>query len=181
MKIILHEGKDDKKYIKRICEYLKIETKDDNFYEMNNKSNFFKESNEIYQIIKSNPRTSKILFILDADYETDNKKYGGYANTERAIVNVINNLGLQDISRYYITCTPDTKDGFFETLLLSCVSDKLKKCYIEFMKCSGLNNQKEQYKTIMTKLHELASPNKPYDFNHPNFKELKEKLEKLFE
>lgn len=34
MNIILHEGKDDKKYIKRICTHLEIKVTDENFYEL---------------------------------------------------------------------------------------------------------------------------------------------------
>ena len=33
---------------------------------------------------------------------------------------------------------------------------------------------KEQTKTIMTKLHEFRSPEKPYSFEHDNFKEIKD-------
>ena len=178
MKIIIHEGKDDKKYIKKVCKHLKLEVNDNIFYEMSGKSSFFKEENEIYSLIKSNPRISKILFVLDADYETNDIKYGGYENTKREVTQIIKNLNLVDISDYYIACDPNTKEGYFETLFFSCVPDKLKKCYSDFMSCSGFK-EKENYKTNMTKLHELASPSKPYDFNHSNFSELKEKLIEL--
>ena len=179
MKIILHEGKDDKKYIKKICKYLELEVSDENFYEMGDKSTFFKEENETYKFIKSNPRISKILFVLDADYEKNDSKYGGYDNCEQEIKTVIENLGLKDKSNHCITCNPNTKDGYFETLFFSCVPDDLKKCYDGFMSCSGFK-EKGNYKTIMTKLHELSSPSKPYDYEHPNFKDIKDKLTDLF-
>ena len=41
------------------------------------------------------------------------------------------------------------------------------------MKCTGFQG-KEQTKTIMTKLHEFSSPEKPYSFEHDNFKEIKD-------
>jgi hypothetical protein len=179
MKIILHEGKDDKKYIKRICEYLELEVTDKNFYEMGDKSTFFKEKNKVYDLIQKNPKISQILFVLDADYQANDSKYGGYENSEREIKLVMKNLKLLDKSDYCISCNPKTKDGYFETLFFSCVPDDLKKCYEEFMKCSGFK-EKENYKTIMTKLHEMASPSKPYDFEHQNFIELKQKLKNLF-
>jgi len=179
MRIILHEGKDDKKYIKKICKELNIEINDENFYEMGDKSSFFKEDNINYNLLRNNPRISKILFVLDADYEKNDSKYGGYDNCEKEIKKVRRNLKLFDISDHCITCNPNTKDGYFETLFFSCVPDNLKKCYDEFMKCSGFK-EKENYKTMMTKLHELASPNKPYDFDHPNFKDIKDKLIDLF-
>ena len=179
MRIILHEGKDDKKYIKRICKEFNIKVSDDNFYEMGDKSSFFKENSSAYEYIKNNPRISKILFVLDADYEKNDSKYGGYDNCEREIIKIRNNLKLFDISDHCITCNPNTKDGYFETLFFSCVPDDLKKCYNEFMTCSGFK-EKENYKTIMTKLHELSSPSKPYDYEHPNFEDIVEKLKNLF-
>ena len=179
MVLILHEGKDDKKYLKRVCSYLDIEVNDDDFYEMGDKSSFFKEDSPAYEYIKKNPRVSKILFVFDADYQSNDSKYGGYENSEREIKLVIENLELLNKSDYCITCNPNTKDGYFETLFFSCVPDDLKKCYEEFMKCSGFK-EKENYKTIMTKLHEMASPRKPYDYEHPNFEDIKIKLKNLF-
>ncbi len=179
MNIILHEGKDDKKYIKRICTHLEIKVTDENFYELGNKSNFFKKDHNAYKIIKDNPRISKILFVLDVDYEKNDRHSGGYTNTKNRINKIINQLGLNSISDYYLVCDPNTKEGYFESLLLSCISDELKKCYNEFMQCSGYNG-KENQKTIITKLHELASPEKPYDYNHKNFNDIKEKLQELF-
>jgi hypothetical protein len=177
--IILHEGKDDKKYIKRICTHLKIEVTDEIFYELGNKSNFFKEDHLAYKNIENNPRISKILFVLDIDYEKNDHKSGGYSNTRNKIEQIIKKLELDSISDYYLACDPNTRDGYFESLLLSCTSDELKKCYNDFMKCSGYNG-KENQKTVITKLHELASPEKPYDYNHKNFDEIKEKLQELF-
>jgi hypothetical protein len=33
----------------------------------------------------------------------------------------------------------------------------------------------------MEQLHKITQPDKPYDFNHKNFSELKEKLIRLFQ
>ena len=53
MVAILHEGKDDKKYIKRILKYLNISNyTDDTFYEMKGKSNFYKPNYVNYKILK---------------------------------------------------------------------------------------------------------------------------------
>lgn len=92
---------------------------------------------------------------------------------------IIEVLGFNARSDYYLVCDPKTKEGYFESLLLSCVSDELKNCYDDFLKCS-LFDGKENHKTIITKLHELASPEKPYDYNHENFNKIKEKLIALF-
>jgi len=47
------------------------------------------------------------------------------------------------------------------------------------MSCSKFD-KKENYKTVMSDLHKYSSPSKPYDFNHENFKELRDKLFWLF-
>jgi len=182
MNVILHEGKDDKKYIKKFLNILNIESSDDNFFEMKGKPNFYKTNSIAYRRIKqkvNNKQIEKILFILDADYEKDNSKYGGYNNTKEQLDIIIDGLGLKDISKIFIACNPQTKDGFFEVLLFSAVSEELKGCYQDFINCSKFN-KKENYKTVMSDLHKYSSPGKPYDFNHKNFKELKDKLLWLF-
>jgi hypothetical protein len=182
MVAILHEGKDDKKYIKRVLEFLNIENySNDTFYEMNNKSNFFKTNHINYRTLKQkieNDEITKVLFILDADYKTDSV-YGGVSNTTTELEKIISELGFFNNYEIYVVCEPGTAEGYFETLFLSCVSDELKECYQKFIECTGFTG-KEPTKTIMTKLHELSSPEKPYSFEHANFKPLKDTLTNLF-
>jgi len=183
MVAILHEGKDDKKYIKRILKYLNITNyTDDTFYEMNNKSNFFKTDYVNYKILKQkikNDEITKLLFILDADNPRDNKVYGGKENTLKKLEELIQELNFRFEYEIYVVCEPNSNEGYFETLFLSSVSDDLKNCYQSFMKCTGFTG-KEQTKTIMMKLHELASPQTPYSFEHENFKDIKEFLTNNF-
>ena len=146
---------------------------------MNGKSSFFNKDHANYRLINS-PKIEKVLFILDVDYEKNDYTYGGYAKTKKELKKIIKILALDIPCDYYLVCDPSTKEGYFETLLFSCVSDDLKKCYQDFISCSNFKG-KENYKTVMTKLHELASPEKPYDYENKNFKEIKEKLINLFE
>lgn len=180
---IVCEGKTDKNKIIELLKFLDISYSCDNFIVMGNKSNFFKIENREYktllQFIKAD-KIDKILFIIDADYYKDNKEYGGYSNTKDKIEKLLIDLNVKSISDYYITCNPNTKDGYLESLLLSTVNDNLKKCYDEFLDCIEFK-EKNQHKYIMEQLHKITQPKKPYDFNHKNFKELKEKLIKLFE
>lgn len=176
MVAILHEGKDDKKYIKRILEHLNLKYSDENFHEMNNKSNFFKEDYFVYKLLKQkieNEEVEKLLFVLDADNPNDNKVYGGKENTLKELESTISKLDFTFNYEIFVVCEPKSNEGYFETLLLSSVDEKIKDCYINFMKCTGFKG-KEQTKTIMTELHEFSSPKKPYSFEHTNFKEIKD-------
>ncbi len=180
---IICEGKTDKNKIIEFLNFLNILSADDNFVVMGNKSNFFKLNNgeykTLHQLIKAD-KIEKILFIVDADYQKDNKEYGGYKNTKEKIKKLFFDLNIKFISDYYITCNPNTNDGYLESLLLSTVNVNLKECYDEFLKCIDFK-EKNNHKYIMEQLHKITQPNKPYDFNHKNFRELKEKLVKLFQ
>jgi len=181
---IICEGKSDKKLITNFIDFLGYEGcySDDNFIVMGNKSNIFKDDDPRYktliQLIDTD-KISKIVFIVDADYEADNNTYGGYDNTKKEIEAFITKLKLEKISEYFISCDPTTKDGYLESLLLSTVDENLKSCYSEFLDCVDFK-EKSQHKYIMEQLHRITSPNKPYDFSHQNFDELRMKLEKLF-
>lgn len=183
MVVILHEGKDDKKYIKRIFNHLEIENfTDDTFYEMNNKSNFYKETYVTYRTLKQkieNGKISKIVFILDADNARDNKVYGGKENTINKLIETIDKLDFKFEYEIFVVCDSESNEGYFETLLLSSVEKELKDCYQKFMDCTGFKG-KEQTKTIMTKLHEITSPESPYSFDNKNFTEIKNLIKRNF-
>jgi hypothetical protein len=180
---IICEGKTDKNKISELLTFLNISYSDDNFNVMGNKSNIFKKDDIRYttllKFIKSD-KIEQVLFIVDTDYQKDNNIYGGYDNTKNEIEKLLINLKIENISDYYITCNPITKDGYLESLLLSTVDDNLKICYDKFLDCIDFK-EKNQHKYIMEQLHKMTQPNKPYDFNHKNFNELKEKLTNLFE
>ena len=162
--------------------YFEFEVTDDNFIVTGNKSYLLDDKYAGYRNLLNQIKLGiviKLLFIVDADYEENNAQLGGFDNTKNKIVELINSLNVAEISNYFIGCDPKTKKGYFESLLLSTVDDELKKCYEEFLNCLKLT-AKDNQKTIMEKLHRLTQPKKPYDFSHSNFKELKQKLEKLF-
>jgi len=179
---IVCEGKTDKNFIKSFLEFLGIEISDDNFIIMGNKSNIFKIDNKEYKtllaLVKAE-KVEKVLFIVDADYQKDNAKFGGYENTKNEIEKLLDKLKIKEISDYFITCNPTTKDGYLESLILSTIDENLTKCYIEFLDCIEFK-EKNHHKYIVTELHKLTKPNKPYDFNHQNFNELKKKLKNVF-
>jgi hypothetical protein len=180
---IVCEGKSDKSKIKEMLDFLKINYLDDIFIIMGNKSTIFKEDDSRYKtllvLIKAQ-KVEKILFIVDADYKKDNSIYGGYNNTNGALEVLIEKLNIKEISDFYISCNPFSKDGYLESLLLSTVDKNLKECYDEFLDCIEFE-EKSHHKYIMEQLHKITSPKKPYDLSHNNFKNFREKLTFLFE
>ena len=39
---------------------------------------------------------------------------------------------------------------------------------------------KENHKSIINQIYKMGYPNEPYNYEHPNFNELKDKLQKLY-
>jgi len=182
---IVCEGTTDKNKLKEALNFFGIEYKDDIFIVMKNKSNFFKlelEYNDKYatlQTLIQADKIDKILFVIDADYKQNDSVYGGYENSKIAIETTIAALQIKELSDFYICCDPNTKDGYLESLLLSTVDENLKKCYSDFLDCIDIK-EKSNHKNIMEQLHKITKPNRPYDFEHANFKELISKLKALF-
>jgi len=178
---IICEGNSDKNKLKEILSFLNIIYTDDNFIVMGNKSNIFKYESDEYktliQLVKFK-KVEKVLFVVDADYEKDNAKYGGYKKTENELKSLITALKIEHVSDFYITCNPISNDGYLESLLLSTVDDTLKNCYDDFLDCIKFK-EKNHHKYIMEQLHKLTKPNKPYDLKHRNFEKLIDKLDSL--
>ncbi len=73
---------------------------------------------------------------------------------------------------------PNNKDkGCLETLILSTLDNKIKGCYENFLECSGEKKKDKGKLQIIYKLIGLSNIN----YNHINFKPLKDKLKKLIE
>jgi len=183
---ILHEGSSkktsDNKLLKLLIEELSLGVNDIQFIGMGGKSNFFKKDNVNYKQLKLNINSeyiSKILFIIDADYETNDTIYGGYENAEKKLKEMIKELELEEYSDFYITCDPNTKDGYLESLILSTIPKNERICIDNFLNCSKFKS-KDNAKSIINQIYNLGYPNAPYNFSHENFDELKEKLKKLF-
>ncbi len=180
---IICEGNSDKNKIGELLAFLGIEYSDDNFVVMGNKSNVFKSNHDNYRTLLRlilADKIENILFVVDADYQKDNSEYGGYENTQKKLDILIKKLNIEDMSSLFISCNPISKDGYLESLLLSTVDDNLRNCYDDFLDCIEFK-EKNHHKYIMEQLHKITKPNKPYDFNHDNFKILRDELISLFE
>ncbi|MCB4745938.1 MAG: hypothetical protein LGB68_02105 [Sulfurovum sp.] len=179
---VVCEGVSDVKQIKSILRFLEIEFQEHNFIFTNGKSFLVDNSIPKYKTLLEhieNGFVQKVLFIVDVDNMENDQSLCGIENTTSKIETLQRDLKIENISDYFLACDPKTKKGYFESLLLSTVDDNVKKCYEDFRKCSELNS-KSVDKNILTELHNLTKPEKPYDFNHPNFKDIKDKLTDLF-
>ncbi len=184
---ILHEGScndktADKKLIKSLIQKLGLPGNSIDYYAFGSKNEFFKTANLNYIELKGDVETDeidKILFIVDADHEKDDVKYKGYENTKNELKKIIDELGFQDIARFYIVCDPDTKTGYLESLILASLPPEKRNCIERFVECSEIN-PKQIHKTIINHLYTIAYPDPPYNFDHPYFDELKAELTKLF-
>jgi len=186
---ILHEGKSiDKDFFKLL--YISLGITEEaldarvNFIGMGNKSNFFKVDNKNYTLLQQelkSQRVEKVLFILDSDYEGD-KNHDGYDNTLREIQSIQKKLNIEDVSDTFIAydMNSETKEGYLESLILSTLSKKEKKCIESFLECSDFKS-KENHKAILNQIYKTAYPKAPFDFSHENFNEVKQKLQTLFE
>jgi hypothetical protein len=165
-------GKSEQNHIARILELSKIDNnffkdklqREVVFYKMKGKGELLKIEN--YSAIIQ--KVDKLFFILDADDE--------YVATKTKIETLIKKI--EKKCDYFISCNPDSKRGFLESLLLNCVDKNLKECYNSFLECIGKNSlQKYQDKAILTKLFEIKNP--PYDVNCNYFNQLKDRFYNL--
>ena len=184
---ILHEGNakktHDNELIKLLIEELKFSLDKVKFVGIGTKSNFFKEDNDNYKELLLDIKRKaikKVLFVVDVDYKQNDTIYGGYTNTKIELEKTINQLGLDGISDIYITCDPNDKCGYLESLILSSIPKEQKECIETFLECSEFKS-KENHKSILNQIYKTAYPNAPFDFSHKNFDELKTKLKNLFE
>lgn len=184
---ILHEGSSndktaDKKLIRSLIEKLGLPENSIIYYAFGSKNEFFKITNPNYIELKEYVEAEtidRILFIVDADHEKDDAKYKGYQNTEKELKNIIDELGFNDIARFYIVCDPVTKTGYLESLILASLSAEKRNCIQRFIECSEIN-PKQIHKTIINHLYTIAYPDPPYNFEHAHFDALKAELTKLF-
>jgi hypothetical protein len=178
---IICEGKTDKKFLLGLLSHLGIEDKEGDFEIMGCKNNFFETQKYkiILQLVNCD-QLKKLLFILDADYESKDSRYGGYDNCYREITQMIDKLGLSSVSDVIIIRDYETNSGYLESLIFSTLSEQQKECITNFLNCSKFIS-KDNHKSIINHIYKMGYPNEPYNYEHPNFKELKDKLQKLYE
>jgi hypothetical protein len=175
---IICEGSDDKTFLRLLLNDLKktssvpdIENFDGYIEKMGGKSKLLDASK--YKLLNKQigTKVKKVLFIFDCDFQEDDKVCGGLENSKKAIEDLIVQLDWKIEVDYYIfnknldyfiIDTLDKKDNF-----LGC-----EECF----KLKELNKNRK----ILTCIYKSLYPKKPFDFEHENFNELKQKLKNLF-
>lgn len=182
---ILHEGhpkkSQDNWLLKSLISELELDSTLIQFYGVDAKSNFFKAESWFYpqlQELVQDGQISKILFVIDADYEKKDQIYGGYRNTLTQWNTITQQLGIHTISSIYITCDPRTQEGYLGSLLLSTLDEAKVSCIENFLNCSQFKS-KDNHKSILNQIYKTAYPNAPFDLKHTHFDELKQKLRDL--
>lgn len=183
---IFHEGNTkkttDNELLQLLMDELDLDIRQIDFFGFGTKSNFFKVDHPKYRRLKiqiEEKVLSKVLFVIDADYEENDSRFGGYDNTKTELEKIVKELGVESYADIYITCDPSTKCGYLESLILSTISKEQKECIESFLKCSDFKS-KENHKAILNQIYKMGYPNSPYDFSHSNFDALKRKLNNLF-
>ncbi len=184
---IFHEGNakktHDNELLKLLIEALSLPLSNIKFVGMGTKSNFFKPDNDNYKELLLDIKRKaiqKALFVIDADYPENDSIFGGAENTQRELKKILIELNLNEKVDIYITCDPIEQNGYLESLILSTIPENEKKCIEDFLDCSDFKS-KENHKAILNQIYKIAYPKAPFDFNHPNFDDLKTKLQTLFE
>ncbi len=181
MVAIVVEGKRDVTFFKNyITHYLKIEKNRYKIIKTDGKSILLDSDCEKYKNLCEDldtNRVKKVLFIIDSDNAIDNPDIGGYENSCSFIEKLFLDLSIKDYANYFIACDPETQEGNIENLVVSTLSKKQEECIKSFLDCSELENNDGKR---LLGIYNYGYPEKPYDFQHPNFNELKTKLKNLF-
>jgi len=170
--LIICEGVTDKGFLNKYRNHLKIKSHLVDVMSMGGKSPLLK--NENYKTIKQQVDANlyvKVIFVLDADFEAKDKKYGGYVNSEKWIKKLINELNFQHIAEYYIMCDPKTRDGNLEHFILSTLDEAEVKCVQSFLECTKEMDTHDN-KKIVFQLYNDIFKKTPDNFEHDNFNAL---------
>lgn len=182
MVAIVVEGNRDIKFFKHyISNFLNIDKTRYKLVKTDGKSKLLDDNLDIYKTLLEDidgGRVRNVFFILDADNSRDNPDIGGYDNSVKAINNLIAKLAIGTVSDFLVACDPAKKEGNIESLVVSALDKRIVRCIENFLECSEL--EKSEGKRLLG-IYNYGYPQKPYDFSHANFDELKNKLTKLFE
>ena len=177
---IFVEGEDDKKFIITLLRFF-IKNKEidlgsnnnfDDFIEvMGNKSNLLKSEKYENTSKLVGKKIKKALFIFDCDFEKDNLKCNGMEKSQECF----------DLLKDKLQWNIFVDNYIFDRNLDYFIAKTIEKehCLLEIEKCLELNTLKPNRKPLAS-LYSIMYPKKPYNFEHPNFQPLKQKLINLF-
>jgi len=174
------EGEDDKKFIIKLFLFLKknnliiFESNanfDDFITVMGNKSKLLNVESYVDKSPIIKKKGKKVLFLFDCDLEIDDKKCGGITKSEECFTTLKSELNWNIPIDHYI----------FNKNLDYFISETIEKkhCLLKIEECLELNSLKPNRKPLAA-LYGIMYPKAPYNLEHQNFDELKQKLINLF-
>ena len=175
MVIIAFEGKSDIEFFDSVLDNYQLPKNQVQYFNFEGKDNIFNIAHPYYdEIEKYISKIQKILLIVDADNDRDPNPNRGYNASEKKLKEIIEDLDFDVSMDYYIMCD-EKKEGNLESFLLSILEENQKECIYAFRECYKYElSDKWAYNTFYKQKKE------PFDFNHPNFEPLKQKLKTLF-
>lgn len=173
MVIIAYEGKSDGEFFDSLLNTYGLSKA--NYYDFEGKDKILDSSYKYYDELESDiDKIEKMLIVVDADNEKDPNPNRGYVASEKALKTLIEDLDFNIDIEYHIMCD-SKKEGNLESFLLSVLDDEQKECINSFKECYKYElTDKWAYNTF------YKQKKHPFNFNHENFDELKQKLENLF-
>ncbi len=177
MVAILFEGKSDGKFFDDILRAYNLPTNKVIYYDFQGKDNLFNIGHKYYADIEEDiniGRVEKLFIVADADNPKDKNPNRGYKATENKLKKTIEDLDFNVSIDYYIMCD-ENREGYLESFLLSVLDKEQKKCIDDFKICFKYELTDKWIYNSFYKHNKY-----PFDFSHPNFNELKEKLKNLF-
>jgi hypothetical protein len=177
MVIIAYEGKSDRDFFDSILSFYGLAEDNVIYFDFEGKDNLLNISHSYYAEIEKQyvDKIDKMLIVVDADNEKDSNPNRGYEASQVALMQLIKDLDFNIPIKYHIMCD-SKKEGNLESFLLSVLDDKQKECIANFKECY-------QYELTDKWVYNTFYKHKkyPFDYEHPNFEELKKKLIELFE
>jgi len=175
MVIIGYEGQSDGEFFDTLLDTYELDKNNVIYYEFKGKDNLFKISHLNYDEIEEDlAKIDRILLVVDADNKKDPNPNRGYEASEKKLKEIIENLEFDVPVDYYIMCDEE-REGNLESFLLSILDDEQKECIKKFRDCYKYElTDKWAYSTF------YKDKKYPFDYSHPNFDELKQKLTNLF-
>ena len=178
MVAILYEGKSDGDFFNDLIDEYGLPKEEVIYYDFRGKDNLFNISHKYYDEIEDDiantGRVQKLFIVADADNPKDLNPHRGYRATELKIKEIIDSLDFNISIDYYIMCD-ENKEGYLESFLLSVLDNKQKRCIEKFKNCFKYDLTDKWIYNSFYKHNKY-----PFNFEHPNFNELKQKLKNLF-
>ncbi len=177
MVAILFEGKSDGNFFDDILQAYKLPIDKVIYFDFEGKDNLFNIGHKYYDDIENDidiGRVEKLFIVADADNPKDLNPNRGYKATEDKLKEIIKDLDFNVFIDYYIMCD-ENKEGYLESFLLSVLDKKQKKCIEDFKNCFKYELTDKWIYNSFYKHNKY-----PFDFSHPNFNQLKQKLKNLF-